>query len=192
VLVLDAIDECEPTAFNRLFRALLPKLSSIPHFRLFLTSRPNKRIARLLEGYDVHRIFAANSTKSAKPTAASARSSFQDLSDFDNEPSSAPKLDDVSDDDVRIPRHTVMSMSMAGEFKPNVMNLFLLETKLLVPDSNISEPDYYDTSPLDLSGLVRRVERKSVFNGTYSQVFIGKYGTKKVGLLYAPLGHSYT
>jgi hypothetical protein len=56
VLILDALDECEPTAFNRLFRVLLSQLTNISHLKLFLTSRPDKHIAKVLDNPSVHRI----------------------------------------------------------------------------------------------------------------------------------------
>ncbi|PVG00371.1 hypothetical protein CPB86DRAFT_729488, partial [Serendipita vermifera] len=48
-LVLDALDECEPHACHSLFQILLPHLSSIPHLKLFLTSRPETHIREVLE-----------------------------------------------------------------------------------------------------------------------------------------------
>jgi hypothetical protein len=56
VLVLDALDECEPAAFNRLFRVLLTQLTNIPHIKLFLTSRPEKHIVKVLDNPSVHRM----------------------------------------------------------------------------------------------------------------------------------------
>jgi hypothetical protein len=56
VLVLDALDECEPAAFNRLFRVLLTQLTNIPHIKLFLTSRPDKHITKVLDSPSVHRM----------------------------------------------------------------------------------------------------------------------------------------
>ncbi|PVG02917.1 hypothetical protein CPB86DRAFT_665135, partial [Serendipita vermifera] len=56
VLVLDALDECEPAAFNRLFRVLLSQLANIPHLKLFLTSRPDKHITKVLDTEGVRRI----------------------------------------------------------------------------------------------------------------------------------------
>jgi hypothetical protein len=56
VLILDALDECDPAAFNRLFRVLLPQLPNIPHLRLFLTSRPDKHIAKVLDTPSVLRV----------------------------------------------------------------------------------------------------------------------------------------
>ncbi|PVG02915.1 hypothetical protein CPB86DRAFT_724318, partial [Serendipita vermifera] len=55
VLVLDAVDECEPAAFSRLFRVLLSQIANIPHLKLFLTSRPDKHIAKVLDIQGVHR-----------------------------------------------------------------------------------------------------------------------------------------
>jgi hypothetical protein len=48
VLVLDALDECDQRSFLQLFEILLPQLHSLPHIRLFLTSRPEHHIAKIL------------------------------------------------------------------------------------------------------------------------------------------------
>jgi hypothetical protein len=44
VLLLDAIDECEPEKCRQLLRILLPLLSNLPHLKLFITSRPETHI----------------------------------------------------------------------------------------------------------------------------------------------------
>jgi hypothetical protein len=44
VLVLDALDECEPETCKQLLRTLLPQLPNLPHLRLFMTSRPETHI----------------------------------------------------------------------------------------------------------------------------------------------------
>ncbi|PVF91285.1 hypothetical protein CPB86DRAFT_684266, partial [Serendipita vermifera] len=44
VLVLDALDECEPTTVTRLLQTLLPQLSNLHHLKIFLTSRPENYI----------------------------------------------------------------------------------------------------------------------------------------------------
>ncbi|PVG00315.1 hypothetical protein CPB86DRAFT_220214, partial [Serendipita vermifera] len=49
VLVLDALDECEPEACQQLLQVLLPNLSNLPRLKLFLTSRPETHIRGELE-----------------------------------------------------------------------------------------------------------------------------------------------
>jgi hypothetical protein len=44
VLVLDALDECEPATCRQLLNVLLPHLSNIPHLKLMMTSRPDSYI----------------------------------------------------------------------------------------------------------------------------------------------------
>jgi hypothetical protein len=44
VLVLDAIDECEPAACQHLLNVLLPQLSNLSHLKLMMTSRPETYI----------------------------------------------------------------------------------------------------------------------------------------------------
>jgi hypothetical protein len=44
ILVLDALDECEPRTCKQLLRVLLPKLPSLSHLKLFMTSRPETHI----------------------------------------------------------------------------------------------------------------------------------------------------
>jgi hypothetical protein len=56
VLVLDALDECDPTGVTRLFRTLLPQLSNLPHLKLFVTSRPEYHITEALRRYTVCRV----------------------------------------------------------------------------------------------------------------------------------------
>ncbi|PVF94574.1 hypothetical protein CPB86DRAFT_712903 [Serendipita vermifera] len=48
VLVLDALDECEPKTCQQLLDILLPNLPNIPHLKLFVTSRPESHIQRCL------------------------------------------------------------------------------------------------------------------------------------------------
>ncbi|PVG04817.1 hypothetical protein CPB86DRAFT_721309, partial [Serendipita vermifera] len=55
VLVLDGLDECEPSALTRLFRVLLPQLGNLPHLRLLLTSRPDNYIRESLQNIQVYR-----------------------------------------------------------------------------------------------------------------------------------------
>jgi hypothetical protein len=52
VLVLDALDECEPQTCQQFLRVLLPQLSNLPHLRLFMTSRPETRIREELADID--------------------------------------------------------------------------------------------------------------------------------------------
>jgi hypothetical protein len=56
VLVLDALDECDQTTLTRLFRILLAQLSNLPHLKLFVTSRPDKHIAKILDTPKVRRV----------------------------------------------------------------------------------------------------------------------------------------
>ncbi|PVG02919.1 hypothetical protein CPB86DRAFT_486423 [Serendipita vermifera] len=49
VLVLDALDECDQTASTRLLQTLLIQLPKLPHLKLFLTSRPDKHIVKILD-----------------------------------------------------------------------------------------------------------------------------------------------
>jgi hypothetical protein len=48
ILVVDALDECEPTTCVRLLRVLLRSLSNIPRLKIFLTSRPDAHITEAL------------------------------------------------------------------------------------------------------------------------------------------------
>jgi hypothetical protein len=48
VLVLDALDECEPETCKQLLCTLLPQLPNLPHLRLFMTSRPETHIREVL------------------------------------------------------------------------------------------------------------------------------------------------
>jgi hypothetical protein len=55
VLVLDALDECEPTMLTRMLRILLSESTNLPHLRIFLSSRPDSHITESLQSYTVHR-----------------------------------------------------------------------------------------------------------------------------------------
>ncbi|PVG04814.1 hypothetical protein CPB86DRAFT_746923 [Serendipita vermifera] len=55
VLILDALDECEPSMLTRMLRVLLPQLANLPHLRLFLTSRPDNHIIESLQDSQVDR-----------------------------------------------------------------------------------------------------------------------------------------
>ncbi|PVF98145.1 hypothetical protein CPB86DRAFT_705744, partial [Serendipita vermifera] len=55
VLILDALDECEPSMLTRMLRVLLPQLGNLPHLRLFVTSRPDNHIIESLETFQVYR-----------------------------------------------------------------------------------------------------------------------------------------
>jgi hypothetical protein len=44
LLVLDALDECEPQTCQQLLRVLLPQLANLPNLKLFMTSRPETHI----------------------------------------------------------------------------------------------------------------------------------------------------
>ncbi|PVF90971.1 hypothetical protein CPB86DRAFT_878753 [Serendipita vermifera] len=55
VLILDALDECEPSMLTRMLRVLLPQLGNLPHLRLLLTSRPDNHIIESLETFQVKR-----------------------------------------------------------------------------------------------------------------------------------------
>jgi hypothetical protein len=44
LLVLDALDECEPGTCQQLLNVLLPQLSNLPHLKLMITSRPEIHI----------------------------------------------------------------------------------------------------------------------------------------------------
>ncbi|PVF92192.1 hypothetical protein CPB86DRAFT_830154 [Serendipita vermifera] len=48
VLVLDALDECDPANVKRLFRDLLPQLANLHGLKVFLTSRPESYINEIL------------------------------------------------------------------------------------------------------------------------------------------------
>ncbi|PVF91318.1 hypothetical protein CPB86DRAFT_820590 [Serendipita vermifera] len=48
ILVLDALDECEPKTCQQLLEVLLPNLYNLPHLKLFLTSRPKTHIRQQL------------------------------------------------------------------------------------------------------------------------------------------------
>jgi hypothetical protein len=56
VLVLDALDECEPTMLTRLFQILSKELPGLPYLKLFLTSRPESHIVESLNGLPVLRV----------------------------------------------------------------------------------------------------------------------------------------
>jgi hypothetical protein len=56
VLVLDALDECDQTTLTRLFRILLAHLPNLPYLKLFLASRPDKHIAKILDIPKVRRM----------------------------------------------------------------------------------------------------------------------------------------
>jgi hypothetical protein len=56
VLVLDALDECEPTTVPRLLQTLLPQLLNLHHLKLFLTSRPENYITDILKHHSVHQV----------------------------------------------------------------------------------------------------------------------------------------
>jgi hypothetical protein len=49
VLVLDALDECEPLTSQQLLQLLLPQLQNLPHLKLLITSRPESHIRAELE-----------------------------------------------------------------------------------------------------------------------------------------------
>jgi hypothetical protein len=57
LLVLDALDECEPRTCQQLLRILLPRLTSLPRLKMFVTSRPELHIRGGLEDHS-HRILA--------------------------------------------------------------------------------------------------------------------------------------
>ncbi|PVF94597.1 hypothetical protein CPB86DRAFT_635665 [Serendipita vermifera] len=50
VLVLDALDECEPQTCQQLLHVLLPTILNIPHLKLFITSRPEPHVREELVG----------------------------------------------------------------------------------------------------------------------------------------------
>ncbi|CAG8640812.1 16259_t:CDS:2, partial [Acaulospora colombiana] len=56
VLVLDAMDECDPDACEQLLRIVLSELSNIPLLKLLITSRPEVHIQRQLELHKVQEI----------------------------------------------------------------------------------------------------------------------------------------
>ncbi|PVF91151.1 hypothetical protein CPB86DRAFT_680718, partial [Serendipita vermifera] len=56
VLVLDALDECEPTTVTRLLQVLLPQLSNLHHLKIFLTSRPENYITDTFTHHKLHRV----------------------------------------------------------------------------------------------------------------------------------------
>ncbi|PVG03920.1 hypothetical protein CPB86DRAFT_849000 [Serendipita vermifera] len=64
VLVLDALDECEPSALGRLLRIILKELPKIPYLKLFITSRPENHITESLEGHQVHRVSLRHNVES--------------------------------------------------------------------------------------------------------------------------------
>jgi hypothetical protein len=49
VLILDALDECEPERCQQLLRVLLARLSNLPHLKLFMTSRPEAHVREELD-----------------------------------------------------------------------------------------------------------------------------------------------
>jgi hypothetical protein len=51
ILVLDALDECDPQACQQILHTLLPHLAMLPHLKLFLTSRPETHIRKILKEY---------------------------------------------------------------------------------------------------------------------------------------------
>jgi hypothetical protein len=51
LLVLDALDECEPETCERLLGTLLSHLSDLPHLKILLTSRPERHIEEQIQGY---------------------------------------------------------------------------------------------------------------------------------------------
>jgi hypothetical protein len=55
VLVLDALDECEPTALVRLLRVLSQELPGLPYLKVFITSRPETHITENIQSLQVHR-----------------------------------------------------------------------------------------------------------------------------------------
>jgi hypothetical protein len=55
VLVLDALDECEPTSLVRLLRVLLPQLPNLHQLKVFLTSRPEFHILDKLQEFKMRR-----------------------------------------------------------------------------------------------------------------------------------------
>ncbi|PVF91284.1 hypothetical protein CPB86DRAFT_361534 [Serendipita vermifera] len=56
VIVLDALDECEPITVTRLFHILIPQLANLHHLKLFLTSRPENYIMEILKNQTIHRV----------------------------------------------------------------------------------------------------------------------------------------
>ncbi|PVG01762.1 hypothetical protein CPB86DRAFT_57754 [Serendipita vermifera] len=52
VLVLEAMDECEPGACEQLLRIILPELFNLPYLKLLITSRPEAHIQRQLAPYE--------------------------------------------------------------------------------------------------------------------------------------------
>ncbi|PVG00373.1 hypothetical protein CPB86DRAFT_222868, partial [Serendipita vermifera] len=80
ILVLDALDECEPDTFVRLFRVLLPLLPNIPHLKLFLTSRPEAHIVESLQNVQVCRLSLRGNPEAKKDDAW--KSNQEDLWQF--------------------------------------------------------------------------------------------------------------
>ncbi|CAG8661825.1 13222_t:CDS:2, partial [Acaulospora colombiana] len=63
VLVLDAVDECEPRGCQRLLSILLRQLPLLPHLKLFVTSRRESHIEELFQDHNPHRLsLRANQT----------------------------------------------------------------------------------------------------------------------------------
>jgi hypothetical protein len=54
VLLLDALDECEPETCERLLNIILAHLPKLLHLKLFITSRPDIHIRQILGRYPVH------------------------------------------------------------------------------------------------------------------------------------------
>ncbi|CAG7853315.1 Dynein assembly factor with WDR repeat domains 1 AltName: Full=Outer row dynein assembly protein 16 [Serendipita indica DSM 11827] len=50
VIVIDAIDECRAPTRSELMRILIDKLPSIPHLKVFITSRPEQDVMKILQG----------------------------------------------------------------------------------------------------------------------------------------------
>jgi hypothetical protein len=61
ILVVDALDECEPTTCIRLLQVLLRNLSNTPRLKIFLTSRPDAHITETLSECQPERTSLRNS-----------------------------------------------------------------------------------------------------------------------------------
>jgi hypothetical protein len=64
LLVLDALDECEPEACEQLLRTLFPHLSDLPYLKILLTSRPGQHIEEQVQGYE-HQILSLRTDSEA-------------------------------------------------------------------------------------------------------------------------------
>ncbi|PVF91240.1 hypothetical protein CPB86DRAFT_878623 [Serendipita vermifera] len=57
ILVMDALDECELHTCQHFLRVLLGRLTTSPHLKLFLTSRPETHIRRILDEFNPRELY---------------------------------------------------------------------------------------------------------------------------------------